>query len=509
MQVQLPEAILARFRALSLERVGRIDALWNALIEGADDEEAARTILHNLHTLKGDARMVGYDAVHTLAHKLEELVGLAEQLEYRISDDFELVVSMSTQFLGMLLRKRDTAGIDLAGFMRQIEEVLRETRVLRKTRPTNPRMAAVSDAVDRLSEHTRQRLASVATDAFLEYLGARNRDSRMRLRRVWQTLRDELAQIESVAIAPLIDRHVAATRELAAALGKAVELEITLDDLRLDPRVAEAVDQAILHLLRNAIDHGIETPAERAASGKPAHGTVRISVEHTGSNVKIVVADDGRGLDLERVRAKGSQRELLDRNGDASERELVDLLFLPGFSTRDVVDEISGRGIGMDAVKSAIVRVGGDVRLHTKIGAGVDVTLVVPAPVRHMRVYRFLAPGGSMTFAVSARWTPTLVDDVADLIDPVQAVALHGGSRQTITGWTADSMRDVVMQLRWGFLELALRTGSEPQLMTAERICPTADDCPLEVVLIDGVEALLIRPEHVKTAMGRGASREP
>lgn len=505
MQTQVPEAIVVRFRALSLERIGRMEALWNALIEGAEDAEAARTISRDLHTLKGDARLVGYDAVHTLAHKLEELVELAKQLEYRVSEDFELVVSMAMQFLGMLLRKRDTAGIDLAGFMRQIEEVLRETRVLRKTRATNPRLVAVTDAVNRLSEHTRQRLASVATDAFLEYLGARNPDSRRRLRRVWQTLRDELAQIETIAIAPLIERHLAPTRELAAALGKEVEVELALDDLRLDPRVAEAVDQAILHLLRNAVDHGIESSASRVALGKPARGRVRVSVDHAGAAVRITVADDGRGIDLERVRAKGTQRDLLDRAREASERELIDLVFVPGFSTRDDVSEVSGRGIGMDAVKSAIVRVGGEVRVQSQIGAGVEVTIVVPAPVRQLRVYRFLAPGGAMTFAVSARWTPTVIERAPDAIDPVQAVALHGGSRQTITGWPIDSVRDLAMQLRWGFLELALRTASEPQLMTAERICPTSEDCPLEVVLIDGAEALLLRPEHVKSALARGA----
>lgn len=503
MQSQLPEAILARFRALSLERVGRVEAVWNALIEGADDDEAARSLSHDLHTLKGDARMVGYEDVHTLAHKLEELVGMAKQLEWRVSEDFELVVSMATQFLGMLLRKRDMAGIDLAGFMRQIDEVIRETRVLRRTRSTNPRLVAIVEAADRLSERTRQRLASVATDTFLEYLGARNPDSRTRLRRVWQTLRDELSQIETVALAPLVERHLTPTRELAAELGKEVDVEIDVDDLRLDARVAEAVDQAILHLLRNAVDHGIETPARRIAVGKPPRGKVRVSVEHAGPTVHVVVADDGFGIDLEQVRAKGTQRNLLDQAKAASERDLVDLLFLPGFTTRDEVSEVSGRGIGMDAVKSGIVRVGGQVRLHSRIGAGVQVTLAVPAPVRQLRVYRFLAPGGSMSFAVSARWSPNVVEDVQqpiEPIDPVQAIALHGGSRQTITGWPVEPIRDLVMQLRWGFLELALRSASEPQLVTAERICPTSDECPVEVVLIDGVEALLLRPEHVRPA---------
>jgi hypothetical protein len=118
--------------------------------------------------------------------------------------------------------------------------------------------------------------------------------------------------------------------------------------------------------------------------------------------------------------------------------------------------------------------------------------------MRQLRCYHFLAPNGAINFAISGRWTPTIVDrDPRQALDPLQAVSLVGGSRQTATKWARDSARDLVLELRWGFLELFVRVASAPQLVTAERICPTADDAPVEVVMIDGVEALLLRPEHL------------
>src|SRR5690242_8626544 len=171
----LPEGIITRFRTLSLERIGRVESVWQTLIQGAEDHEAVRAMSRDLHTLKGDAKIVGFEEVHVLAQKLEELLAAAGQVQYRVSEDFDLVVTMAAQFVGMLLRKktRDAAGIDLVGFVRQVDEVLREAQLMRRSHPTAPRIAVVKPnelSTDRLCEDRRHRLAIVATDAFLEYL---------------------------------------------------------------------------------------------------------------------------------------------------------------------------------------------------------------------------------------------------------------------------------------------------------------------------------------------------
>jgi two-component system chemotaxis sensor kinase CheA len=493
----LPEGIITRFRTLSLERIGRVESVWNALLQGADDEEAVRAMSRDLHTLKGDAKAVGFEEVHALAQKLEELVAVASHHDYRVSEDFELVVSMATQFAGILLKKKTAAsGIDLAGFLRQVDDVLRETRVLRKSRPTNPRLSAITveNAADRLSPETRSRLAIAATDTFLEYLSARNASSRARLHGVWRTLAAELSRLQTLELAPLLERHRAAGEALANDLGKEVELAIAAN-VRLEPRVAEALEMAVLHLVRNAIDHGIELPSARVAAGKPRAGRIAIRAEEVAGNIQLVVEDDGAGIDLEAVRALAIARGLVDSGRDLPERELLEVLFEPGFSTRERIGDVSGRGVGLDAVKVGLAKVGGTVVLANRPGAGTSITLVVPAPLRQLRVFQFLAPGGSVNLAVSARWTPTLADPTDDAIDPVQAMQLAVHSRQTLSN--IPPPQQLVVRLRWGFLEIPVRIATEPVLATSERVCPTPDDHPIEVLMIDGVEALLLRPEHM------------
>jgi two-component system chemotaxis sensor kinase CheA len=500
----LPEGIITRFRTLSLERIGRVESVWNALLQGAEDEEAVRTMSRDLHTLKGDAKVVGFEEVHELAKKLEELLALAGQLQYRVSEDFELVVTMATQFVSMLLKKKTagTTGIDLEGFVCQVNDVLRETRVLRKTRPTNPRVSiiAAEGAADRLSPVTRKRLAAAATDAFLEYLGARNGSSRNRLRGIWQTLSRELSRLHAIELAPLLERQRTAGEALAAELGKEVDFVIEANDVRLEPRAAEAVDMAVLHLVRNALDHGIESPTARAAAGKPPQGRLRIRADEIAGNVIVLVEDDGGGIDVEAVRAAANARGLTG-NRPATDRELLELLFQPGFTTRADVSDVSGRGVGLDAVKAGIVKVGGTVRVTNQPGAGATMTIVVPASVRQLRVFQFLAPGSAVNLAVSARWTPTVEELGADAIDPIHAMQLLGGSRQTLVG--APAPKQLALRLRWGFLEIPIRAATEPVLATADRVCPTPDDHPIEVLEIDGVEALLLRPEHVAELASR------
>ncbi|HWU89557.1 MAG TPA: ATP-binding protein [Kofleriaceae bacterium] len=502
----VPEELLERFRTLSLERIGRVEATWNSLVQHVAAEDAARQISRDVHTLKGDAAIVGALEVHILCQKLEDLLLLAEDLHYEISEDFELVVTMAIQFVGMLLRKKRGApmtGLDLPGFVRQVDDVLRESRALPtssrgRARRATSRPTAQDTPRDRLSEPTRQRLATSATAVFLEYLSARGTSSRSRLRAVWQTLKQELMQMQIAELRPLLEYHARAAADLATGVGKQLSLELELADAVVDPRVAEAIDVAAVHVMRNAVDHGIEPPSARVGAGKPANGTLRVRTVESSGSIAIHVEDDGRGIDLEAVRQRAVARGVIDaaRAAAATEAELIELVFMPGFSTRTTVTELSGRGVGMDAVRSALARVGGSVRVE-KRPVGTGVTFAVPAPVRHIHVYQFLAPGGAVSLAVSARWTPA-VEQVPrdDAVDPLHTIQLYGSSRQTAVQ-PPSPMRDVGLRLRWGFLEISLRSSTEPRLVMAERICPTPDDHPVEVVSIDGQETLLLRPEHL------------
>lgn len=169
-------------------------------------------------------------------------------------------------------------------------------------------------------------------------------------------------------------------RDVARQLSKNVELEVVGADTELDRNLVEALADPLVHLVRNAIDHGIEMPEARRRAGKPEQGRVRLSAQQEGDHVAIEVRDDGAGIDPEKIRRSACEKGLIDADGAArlSADECLQLLFLPGFSTRDEVSDLSGRGVGMDVVQSRIRELSGFVQIHSEIGAGSRFAIRVP-----------------------------------------------------------------------------------------------------------------------------------
>ncbi|MFC4277640.1 hybrid sensor histidine kinase/response regulator [Achromobacter aloeverae] len=169
-------------------------------------------------------------------------------------------------------------------------------------------------------------------------------------------------------------------RDLARDLGKQVRLVVLGEATRVDRDVLERLDAPLNHLLRNAVDHGIETPARRLAQGKPAMGTVTLEARHSAGMLLVEVADDGAGIDLDELRDEVVRRQLASAEVVAalSEGELLSFLFLPGFTTRDAVTEVSGRGVGLDVVQDMMRQLRGTARIHQRTGAGTRFTLEMP-----------------------------------------------------------------------------------------------------------------------------------
>ena len=201
-------------------------------------------------------------------------------------------------------------------------------------------------------------------------------------------MQDVVLGMRMQPVARLFQRFPRIVRDLARQLGKEVELVTRGEDTDLDRSLVEALADPLIHLLRNAVDHGLEDPAGRAQAGKPAKGVVTLSASQRGERIVIAVGDDGRGMDPELLRRKAVEKGLLDeaQAGRLSEPECYELIFRPGFSTAAAVSDISGRGVGMDVVKTRVAELGGTLQVQSRLGHGSTLELSVPLTLAILRV---------------------------------------------------------------------------------------------------------------------------
>jgi len=198
------------------------------------------------------------------------------------------------------------------------------------------------------------------------------------LERLSDSLRDSTLSIRMLPIGATFAKFRRLVRDLAAELGKEIDLVTRGEETELDKTVIERLGDPLVHLLRNSIDHGIEHPDERLAAGKPERGVITLAAAHSGGEVVITVSDDGAGLDTDAIRAKAESRGLVAPGIELSAKELNHLIFLPGFSTSEKVTNISGRGVGMDVVKRAIDALRGSVEIDSERGRGSTIAVRLP-----------------------------------------------------------------------------------------------------------------------------------
>ena len=181
-----------------------------------------------------------------------------------------------------------------------------------------------------------------------------------------------------VPVGQLYDKMGRIVRKISREQGKKVDLKVIGADTELDKLIMEDIADPLMHIIRNAIDHGIESPEERRSKGKSERGLIRLSSYQKGNHVVIEVEDDGKGIDVVKVKSKAIEKGLVSLTDNLTDREVIELIFLPGFSTSETVSEISGRGVGMDVVKSNISAVSGMVDVESTPDAGSRVTITLP-----------------------------------------------------------------------------------------------------------------------------------
>ena len=332
------------------------------------------------------------------------------------------------------------------------------------------------------------------------------------LTRCSHALQAIVMQVRMIPVEAVFLRFPRLVRDLSSKLGKHVELELVGQDTELDRTVVDAIGDPLVHLVRNALDHGLETPAEREAAGKPAAGTVRLSARHAGGNVVLTVADDGRGVDRRAVAAKAVRAGLMsaDQADGIDMARAIELLFTPGLSTREQADDISGRGIGMDAVRAKVRELGGEVLLTSEPGAGSTAQIRLPLTLAIMSA--LLVRAGGRVFGIAL----DRIDRTVRLAD--HSVRSAAGQRMLVVGDAVLPLYDaaavlghqraddcefaVIVQSQERSIALAVSTLiGQRELVTRPLPADLAELAPVSgaAVLSDGEIALLVDCDALMT----------
>lgn len=249
------------------------------------------------------------------------------------------------------------------------------------------------------------------------------------LHRVSDELQVAVMRTRMLPIGKLFSRFPRIVRDLARQLGKRVELTLVGEDTDLDRKLVDALADPMVHLARNAVDHGIETPDERIAAGKPGAGMLSLEAAHEGERILIRVRDDGRGMSAAALRDKAVEKGVIDaeRAARLSEAECFDLIFLPGFSTRQEVSDVSGRGVGMDVVKTRVSELGGTLSVVSTPGRGSEIVVSLPLTLATLRALMVRIRG--RVFALPLHNVVELMDldpGVVSVVEDSPVIAYRG-----------------------------------------------------------------------------------
>ncbi len=250
----------------------------------------------------------------------------------------------------------------------------------------SPESSSIRVGIDKVDDLINMVGELVITQSMLSQLGEdfdmnrveRLNDGLAELERNTRELQESVMRIRMLPISFAFNRFPRMVHDLSAKLDKKIELTMSGEQTELDKTVMEKIGDPLVHLVRNSIDHGIETPEARKAAGKPETGVVNLNAYHQGGNIIIEINDDGAGLNYEKILAKAIERGLVGANEELPEEKVYELLFEPGFSTADVVSDVSGRGVGMDVVKRNIMALGGRVDVKSVPGEGSTFTIRLP-----------------------------------------------------------------------------------------------------------------------------------
>lgn len=452
---------IQRFVEEAADHLPRLRAGVSALEQGRADQEQINELFRAAHTLKGSSRMLKLEPITALAHSTEELLSALRDGTQAASPEVTSLLGQAVDGLAdFVSRLAEGASADElpmadAALCSALEHsALGQSALDQRPTPANtpasttaqpsPPAALAADTELRLSDTVRVRLDRL--DDVIRLMGevlsghhhlhdlvaqARRlnatlpaeyqapfdtfnrelKDSVLNHDALMSDLHDRALQMRMLPLSVVFDPLSHMSRELAHSLGKQVDCRVRGSEIELDRQMIDRLSDPLIHLLRNALDHGLEMPAERQATGKSPRGQLVIEAWQDGSWVVVEMRDDGAGICLESVRQKALAKQLLteEQLNTFSEQEILELIFLPGFSTKSMITDFSGRGVGMDVVKRTVVdELNGDLQLASELGVGTRFTLRLPLSLAMMRV--LLVSVSGVNLGVTAPYVAELVE---------------------------------------------------------------------------------------------------
>jgi len=427
------------------ENLGRLDQEMVLLEQRPKDAVLLASIFRVIHTLKGTCGFLSFTAIEGVTHHAETILGQIRTGERDLTPELVSLVLETVDVvkaeLAAIERTNKESGATYDRLVRRLEAAAAFSpapavaAVAPAVAAVAPAVAAVAPAVEAVSPEVPGAVknstvadSTIRVDVGLldklmnlvgELVLARNQvlqfTSRLenasltatsqRLNLITSELQEGVMKTRMQPIGVVWNKLPRVVRDLSSQCGKQVSLEMDGAGTELDKTIIEAIKDPLTHIVRNACDHGIEAPDLRIRAGKPAQGRLMLRAFHEGGNVNIEIADDGSGIDAQRVKAKAVQQGLIreEQAERMTERELANLVFLPGFSTAREVTSISGRGVGMDVVKTNIEKIGGTVDVVSRRGLGTTIRIkipltlaIIPGLVVSVRQERFVIPQTSL-----------------------------------------------------------------------------------------------------------------
>jgi len=433
--------ILNDFYGESVEHLQHIEAALLALEQKPDEPEALNSIFRSFHTIKGNAGFLGLGPMHRLAHEVESLLDKARTHKLRLNSRIITEILRSRDALQLLTQQVGTALekgkpperavpvgkliaalrvlADTGGGAPGPETAPQESKPGAEAAQASPAAAPISQTVrvttekldslmdvvgelvvvqSQLAETTRALAGSVPQ------LGR----TVAQVSRITKELQNTAMSLRMIPIKPTFQKMARLARDLAGESGKKVSFVTSGEETELDRTMVELIGDPLVHMVRNALDHGLESPEKRLAAGKPEMGTVNLRAYHQGNNVIVELEDDGRGLSAERILAKARTLNLVPENVEFTKEEIFKLIFLPGFSTAEKVTAVSGRGVGMDVVRRNVEnRLRGKIEISSEVGRGslfsikLPLTLaIIDGLIVQVGEDRFILPSASVQMAL-------------------------------------------------------------------------------------------------------------